>query len=196
MDATTRDFVAYLEADVLSAISAYQSGEYTSIRKCAGAFSIPYPTLQHRIAGRLSRPTSHEHRQILSNAEERKLVRCITQLTNTGFPASPALVVQMADEIRHGRYQLSHNPPSYDRPIGKSWLDRFRKRHPEIQGIWTRKIDGVRHKALSLEVVKTWFEAVAEVLESLRRRSATHSQNSSAKYKVSAPNTSARPRRS
>jgi hypothetical protein len=112
---------------------------------------------------RPSRPTSHEYRQILSNAEERTLVRWLTRLTTTGFPASPALAVQMAEEVRYGRYQLGHNPPSCERPIGKSWLDRFRYRHPEIQGIWTRKIDGVRHKALSLEVVKTWFEAVTEV---------------------------------
>jgi len=66
----------------------------------------------------------------------------------------------MAEEIRRSRYQLVSVPPSYDRPIGKSWLDRFRKRHSEIQGVWTRKIEGVRHKALSLEVVRTWFEAV------------------------------------
>jgi len=41
----------------------------------------------------------------------------------------------MAEEIRRSRYQLASVPPSYDRPISKSWLDRFRKRHSEIQGV-------------------------------------------------------------
>jgi hypothetical protein len=101
--------------------------------------------------------------QILSNAEERTLVRWITHLTRAGFPAPPSLAMQMADEIRHNRFQLSTTPPSYLRPIGKSWLDRFRTRHPEIKGVWTRKIEGARHKALSYEVVTLWFEAVTDL---------------------------------
>jgi hypothetical protein len=69
----------------------------------------------------------------------------------------------MAEEIRRNRFLLSHAIISYPRPIGKSWLDRFRIRHPEIKGVWTRKIESARHKALSPEVVKMWFEAVMEL---------------------------------
>lgn len=101
--------------------------------------------------------------QVLSNAEEKTLVRWITHLTSTGFPASPSLAMSIAEEIRGNRYQVARLPPSYPRPIGKSWLDRFRARHPDIQGIWTRKIDGARHKAMSVETVKTWFDAVTEL---------------------------------
>jgi hypothetical protein len=71
--------------------------------------------------------------------------------------------MQMADEIRHNRFQLSKTPPPYLRPVGKSWLDRFRTRHPEIKGVWTRKLESARHKALSREVVTLWFEAVTEL---------------------------------
>lgn len=101
--------------------------------------------------------------QILSTDEENALVRWITHLSHTGFPTSPALAVAMAEEIRRCRFRLSRTPPSYPRPIGKSWLDRFRKRHPEIQGAWTRTIEGARHKAVNLEGIKTWFEAVTEL---------------------------------
>ena len=124
---------------------------------------MPPQTLQHRISGRLSRSHAHEHRQILSSAEQKTLVRWITRLTNTGFPVSPALGVQMADEIRRNRFPLSRDPPSYPRPIGKSWLDRFRVRHLGIQGAWSRKIEGARQKAMNVETVKTWFEAVTEL---------------------------------
>jgi hypothetical protein len=101
--------------------------------------------------------------QVLSNAEEKTLVRWITHITIAGFPASPSLAIAIAEEIRKNRYQVAWLPPSYPRPIGKSWLDRSRARHPDIQGIWTRKIDGVRHKAMSVEIVKTWFDAVTEL---------------------------------
>jgi hypothetical protein len=91
------------------------------------------------------------------------LVRWITHLTVTGFPASPSLAIAIAEEIRKNRYQVARLPPSYPRSIGKSWLDRFRTRHPDTQGTWIRKIDGARHKAMSVETVKTWFGADAEL---------------------------------
>jgi hypothetical protein len=163
MDATLRDLDACSESLIQEALLAYKNKQYVSIRASAHAFHVSYKTLQRRLAGQLPRSTAHEHRQILSNPEEKTLVRWITQLTNTGFPASPALAIEMAEEIRRGRFQLTRNPPSYDRRIGKSWLARFRRRYPEIQGIWARKIEGARHKALSLETVKTWFEAVTDV---------------------------------
>jgi hypothetical protein len=128
---------AYSEADIQAAILAYNTGEHSSIRAAARAFSVPYPTLRNRLSGRTSRLHAHETSQILSNAEEGTLVRWITCLTRTGFPASPALVVEMAEEIRNGRFQLSQTP-SPQRSIGKPWVDRFRTRHSEIQSTWTR----------------------------------------------------------
>ena len=51
------------------------------------------------MAGRNLRATAHQIEQILSSAKEKTLSQWITQLTCTGFPASPALVVQMAEEV-------------------------------------------------------------------------------------------------
>ncbi|KYG40075.1 hypothetical protein M433DRAFT_9313 [Acidomyces richmondensis BFW] len=45
----------------------------------------------------------------------------------------------MAEEIRYSRYQISSVPPSYERPI-----------------------ESARYTAVSLDTVKTWFEAVTE----------------------------------
>jgi len=90
---------SYSEADVQTAISDIEKGNFTSIRKAARAYDIPYATLRHCMAGRNSRATAHQVEQILSNAEEKTLSQWITRLTRTGFPASPALVVQMAEEV-------------------------------------------------------------------------------------------------
>ena len=127
MDTTARDESAYSESELQDAILAYKSGKFSSIRACAEAFRVPYPTLQTRLSGRTSRSYAHEYMQILSKAEERTLVRWITHLTSTGFPASPALAIEMAEEVRRNQFQLSRNPPSYLRPIGKNWLERFKK---------------------------------------------------------------------
>ena len=163
MNATTRVSNAYTESQMHTAVLDCSTGRCTSIRECAIAHDVPVQSLRNRLAGRTSRTHAHEHMQILSNAEERTLVRWLTHLTNTGFPASPALAIKMAEEVRRNRYQVSRTPPFYPKPIGKSWLDRFRARHPEIQGVWTRKIEGARHKAVGVETVKTWFEAVTEL---------------------------------
>ena len=120
MDCNTRDLYAYSEATIQEAILVYKSGKFTSIRACAYAFKVPFQTLQHRMSGRTSRSNAHEYRQILSNAEERTLVRWITHLTRAGFPAPPALAIQMAEEVRYNRFQLTHAVISYPRPIGKS----------------------------------------------------------------------------
>lgn len=118
------------------------------------------------MSGRTSRASAHEYRQILSSSEEKTLVRWLSRLASAGFAASPALAIEMAEEIRRSRVCLSKTPPtppSTRRPIGKSWLNRFRQRHPEIQGVWTRQIEGVRHNTTNLELVKTYFEATTEL---------------------------------
>ena len=151
------------ESRIQDALLAHTSGKYRSVRAAAIAFSIPPPTLSYRIAGRTSRAQAHESVQILSHAEEKTLVRWLTRLTSTGFPASPALVMQMAEEIRRGRLQLSKTPTPLLRPIGEHWIDCFRLRHPDIHTVWTRQIEHARHHAMNSDVLRTWFDAVTEV---------------------------------
>jgi hypothetical protein len=90
-------------------------------------------------------------------------VKWLTCLASTGFPASPALAIQMAEEIRRGRLQLSKPPPPLLRPIGEHWIDRFRVRHFDIHTVWARQIEHARHHAMNGNVLRTWFDAVTEV---------------------------------
>ena len=162
---------AYLEADISNAIQAYQDSQYPSMRACARAHSVSLTTLHSRLAGRNSRSIAHAHRQILSTAEEETLVKWIKRLTNTGYPLSPALAIKLAQEIRDSRAPLRsicdpHPPTALPalptaQTIGAQWLSRFKRRHPEIQSIWARQIDAVRHKAMSFELVKQWFDTIS-----------------------------------
>jgi hypothetical protein len=153
----------YSEANIQKAICALKNNEFRSIRKAAIAFNVPNTTLQGRMSGRTSRTTAHELEQVLSPAEEKTLARWITRLTRTGFPASPALAVEMAEEIRRERVQLARAATTTLQPIGENWLKRFKSRMPDIAGIWTRQIDAARFKATNHEGVKRWFDAVTEL---------------------------------
>ena len=103
MDNSSLNTLAHTEANIQSAISALEKNEFTSIRKAARAFNVPNTTLRNRMSRRTLRSNAHKSDQILSNAKERTLVRWITHLISTGFPTLPALVIQIAKEIRRGR---------------------------------------------------------------------------------------------
>jgi len=130
---------AYTESDMHNALLDYRAGRYTSVPKGALAHNVPIQSLWNRLAGRISRSHAHEHTQVLSNAEEKTFVEWFKHLIITGFPASPSLAIAIAEAIRKNRYWVARLPPSDPRPIGQSWLDRARARHPDIQGMWTRR---------------------------------------------------------
>lgn len=79
------------------------------------------------------------------------------------IPASPALAIEMAEEIRRERVQLSKASAPTSRPIGQKRLKRFKTRMPDIAGIWTRQIDTARFRATNYECVKRRFDTVTEV---------------------------------
>jgi hypothetical protein len=68
---------------------------------------------------------ANEYRQDLSTAEEHTLLKWITHLGRIGYPLSPLLARQMAEEIRHQRYQLtkSISPGLAPRALGKNWIN-------------------------------------------------------------------------
>ena len=138
--------------------------------------NVPYSTLLGRMSGRKSRSVAHETEQIFSPTEEKPLSRWVTRLTRDRFPASPALVVEMAEKLRRGRVQVFKAEPQPLRPIGEGWLDCFKSRNPEIAGIWTRQVDATRFKATNTNGVKGWFDAVTE-LWTQHRYAADHVYN-------------------
>ena len=163
MPQNTRQTRFVLEENIQKAISEYRRGVYKSRLEAARAFDIPYATLHSRMSGRNSRAQAHEYRQCLSSAEEKTLAKWITRLTSTGFPVSPKLAVEIAEEIRRERFRIAKTQPPPLRPLGKHWTERFRTRYPEIQGVWTRQIENARFLASNVDTVKQWFDAVTNI---------------------------------
>ena len=103
--------------------------------------------------------------QILSNTEENILARWITRFTIIGYPASPKLVLKMAEEIHREHIFLMPQATSGSlkfRPINYNWLTHFKQRNPEITSIWTKQITNFHFKAATQKVIKLWFDAVTE----------------------------------
>ncbi|RAL61776.1 hypothetical protein DID88_002839 [Monilinia fructigena] len=152
-----------IEEKIQNAIIALQLKEFKSIRKAAEYFEVPKSTLIARVAGRKSRTQSHEMAQILSNAEENTLVRWISRLTITGFPATPMLVKEMADEIRLRRVQVASSriPTSTEiLPIGHEWIYRFQKNDiPNLKTCYSRQLESNRAKEATPENIQAWFDA-------------------------------------
>jgi hypothetical protein len=106
--------------------------------------------------------TIHVIAPTLSTAEENTLKRWITRLTITGFPATPMLIKEMADEIRTRRVQVasSQNPTSTNTlSIGHEWIYRLQKRHPDLKECYSRQLESDRAKEANLEKIQAWFNA-------------------------------------
>lgn len=61
----------YSKEHLSKAISAYRDGHYSSLRKCADAFSVPRSRLQNRFTGSVSYSIAHENEQYPSTPEEK-----------------------------------------------------------------------------------------------------------------------------
>ena len=151
-----------LEDKVSKAIVSYREGQYSSVRACASAFSIPVLTLFYRLSGRTSRSIAYATQQILSTAEEESLIKWISRLSKAGYPITLLITRELAKEIRARRYALSSTPPSYP-PIGKRFLDRLRNRYPIIATIYNRQIETSRYDGTSYIVVESYFTALTDL---------------------------------
>ena len=138
MDQLSSNQLQNQEELIQKAIDNIHSGLYRSTKTAAHTHNIPDSTLRKHMAGCNTHENAHKSQQILSNAEEKTLVQWITCLTCTRFPASPSLVVQMAEEIHYECVHLRNDANASDqsiRSISHNWLYCFESKHPELAGI-------------------------------------------------------------
>ena len=152
------------EAKMQRALASVKGNENLSIKRTADEHEVARSALRDRIAGRKTRKQARTTQQSLTEIEELTLVRWITRLTRTGYPASPTLAIQMAEELRRARDQLIVSSTLSYRPIGYSWLQRFKSRHEELDNIWTRQLASARFNGASYNVVRNWFDAITEMM--------------------------------
>ena len=154
------------EARVQEALTSIRSGQYNCFQ-AARTFNIPPQTLSDRVKGASSRSLAQEQLQLLSHAEEKELVRWITRLTVTGYSPRYPTLREMAEEIRQRRVRNINTESSIyvEYPsIGKGWVKRFLRRHPELSSVTIRTIDASRIKAATPEAISHWFNELERVI--------------------------------
>ena len=159
---------AQTEEKIQLAIIAIEMQEFKSIRDAAVYFKVSKTTLGYRMTGRKTRAEAHEIEQLLSNAQENTLARWITRLTATGFPATPLLIKQMAEEIHMQRVILASSQTTLQpnpTPIGYRWIYRLLERHLQFKGTYSRQLESAWHIEATPEKISAWFDAFKARIE-------------------------------
>ena len=120
------------------AIESFGLGHFVSLRSAALALEVPVSTVYHRVAGRPSNAHKSKNQLALLAEEEKVLIEWIFQLHRLGVPARPSRVRGMAEHIR--RTRTGADVP----PLGKNWVTKFTKRHPEIKSVIGARLDKER----------------------------------------------------
>jgi hypothetical protein len=94
--------------------------------------------------------------------KEETLFKTITRLSKSGCPITLLLTRDLTKEIRLSCFHLNPTLTSYT-PISKRWINRFRKRYPELKIVYSRVLDANRFKGLNYLVVNAYFDTLTNL---------------------------------
>lgn len=104
------------------------------------------------------------HRQALTDAEEACLVDYIQRAYASGHPFSRKDIVTTANEIRSNR-KLLDGSSSANTPLGHTWFDKFKRRHPCISSASTRLLERSRFTATDPASLEPYFAELGALLD-------------------------------
>ena len=102
---------------------------------------------------------------MLSNAEESALAKWVTQQAAIGYPITPALLKESAQEILNQRVRRASfqvQDPNLPLPlltISYKWLYRFQTRYSTLISIHSNSLDAARFKEANPVNINAWFNA-------------------------------------
>ena len=99
MATSTRAQISPKEANLLLAISAFQSGQFSSVNAAATAFNVSKTTLLQRMKGKQLREDYTLSTKALTICEEKVIVRDILKLDSQGLSPNLTLVKEIVDAI-------------------------------------------------------------------------------------------------
>ena len=139
------------ESAIQEAKDALNSHQFASRRAAARHFDVNVTTLRRGINGGLSRQQAHEKEQNFSPEEEQILLTWIQAEDLAGTSPTYARIRAMANMM----YQNQTTPPR-TLNISKNWINKFRKRHSELENRRVRRIDIQRKD--SIESIPEFFD--------------------------------------
>ena len=109
MDQLSSNQLQNWEELIQKVINNIYSSLYRSTKTAAYMYNIPDNTLHKHITECNTHKNAHKLQQIFFNTKKKIFVQWITHFTCTGFPASPSLVMQMAEKIHCEHIHLQNN---------------------------------------------------------------------------------------
>lgn len=147
------------EGRILLAIQAIEKREKLSIREAARIYDVPRTTLQARIHGRKNRVDLRVNSSKLTKTEENSLKNWIISMDIRGEPPRPQTVSDMANLL------LATRGTTPIRNIGKNWVTRYVKRHPELTTRFSRRYNYERAKCEDPKIIQEWFNLVQKTIQ-------------------------------
>lgn len=131
-----------------------------SARVAAKKFGVPRATLGDVLRDKTAKPRKMGAPTVLSNEVEQRIVKCLFELANVGFPITKN---QLIDNVASylGNQHLP-NPFKNNRP-GRKWFQLFRSRHKSISIRVAENISKTR-AALTEKGIRDWFTDVQRYL--------------------------------
>ena len=147
---TKRNHPPDYEQHLLQALEDLKQDPTLSIAKAAAHRAVPPSTLRDRKNRGMQNPTAaHQHDCLLSSTQEDILVKWALFQDDMGIPPRQELLKEKAEAILH-----LNNP---DVRIGKRWVDRFMKCHPELQSRFSQRLDCQRAAAGNPKLMERHF---------------------------------------
>jgi hypothetical protein len=143
------------EGNILLAMSAIKSHQFSSISAATNAFNISKATLTRRINRGTSRECYTPHNKKLTLAGEEVLVREILKLDSQGLSPTTSLVKEMANTICHIRGEES---------VGINWAYKFIQRTPALIIKQGRAYECQRKLCKDLATIQEWFRLVQNTI--------------------------------
>ena len=159
------------EKRIKAALNALKEKEFRTVCSAARHFKVSHATLGRRWAGGKSMAEAREDQQLLTSAEEKALAERIRQMTVTGHPPTQNLIREIAHELRQHRL-VGINDDGIQHvnyaPIGKEWVQRFIKRHPQLKTVYSETIEASRVKDVTYEAVEKFYNELQRVINEFK----------------------------
>jgi hypothetical protein len=145
------------EEKIQQALEDVESKKFSSYAQAAAFYSIPYSTLTARARGRPDGKQQHFSQQRLHPAQEELLLCWLRDLQRQGLCPNHSTFRYIVTQL------LLEN--GIQEPLGKHWIQRFKKRHSVIVTGRTQAMEMKRLTALDTTTVTAFYDQISTLRE-------------------------------
>jgi hypothetical protein len=139
------------EGRITLPMSAIRKNQISSGCRAAKTYVVPRSILQARLKGRPSKLGSRAKNRKLLECKEETLIKWIYNIEQRGFPPYIIDVRRMAQTL------LTRRGSDASATLGKHWVYKFIRQHPDLDARLSRNIDSQQAKNKDPKIISKWF---------------------------------------